>query len=276
MSESITAPTLEMAHLAGRMGTTSFQQRIPGNVKALAETRHNEDSEKKPVVSDGMTSIILLVSICLLVFALLLYGLAHLVGDGISRAGHTNSQKALEIVIGNDVLNVRENVVRYPSQRYSGAHKRLELYMHWPNMTGYSDENRKAFNMSANKSNLLFVTLEPRTMSYDMSGRIIPIYSRFFEGKKSDAGHGLIRQPLSAEGGYIDEDLYYEKSSPYPFAVRCVREGSTVSTPFCIRDIHIGKGLMLTYRFHKKFLAKWIGLDQAIRAAVQEMLVSAR
>ncbi len=266
----MTARTIDTAtKIAGRSHDHAFYRRMPGQSAPLPE-----QDAKREAVSNSLTQKILMVSAALLIMAVALFFIARLYGESISRGGHTASKQVLEIIISNDVLHVPSNTIRYTSQRRPGPIERLELYLHWPSLSGYSDALRAEFNNSGENSNLIFLTLEPRTMSYDMSGRIAPIYRRFFEGAPADAGNGLVKQALSPDGGFVDEDLYYAANSPYPFAARCLRERSTIGTPFCIRDIHIAKGLMLTYRFHKRFLTSWIDLDHMVRSRVKSMLVA--
>ena len=256
----------------GRTGRAAFQRQMPGHFERLAKTRMEND--KKPEkISPKIIKKVTLIAVTLLIAALAMFTTAHLFGDNLSRAGHSSSTKKLEIVIGNEYLKVPSNKIRFYSQRSSGAHEKLDLYIHWPSLSGYRDSLSSDFNNSNEDKNLVFITIEPRTMSFDMSGRVTPIYSQFFEGKPIATNSGLIKQPLSAKGGFIDEDLFYAASSPYPFATRCVREAAS-TTPFCIRDIHIGKNLMLTYRFHQKYLRDWIELEQSVRALIKSMIVS--
>ncbi len=207
-------------------------------------------------------------------FSLLFYFAVIVFGDGISRGGHSASTERLEIIVGNSALSVPANTIRYSSQRVSGNYRRLELYLHWPQLTGYHDELAVSFNRASSKSDLIFLSLEPRVMSLEMSGRISPIYTKFFEGAAQPSVAGLIKQPLSAEGGFIDEDLFYEKTSPYPYAIRCIRPDSTINTPFCIRDIHVGKDMMLTYRFHIQHLASWLEIERSMRRYVDGLLIN--
>lgn len=244
----------------------------PGQLDRLA--RQHEDDDKSGKISNRLAATIFYFAAGLCVLAVAVYYLAALFGDGISRGGHSASMRPIEMVIGNSALNIPENVIRFANQRHSGAHERVELYLHWPLLTGYSDALKTAFSHGGGQSELIFMSLEPRTMSLDMSGRIEPIYTRFFDGKAQKAHYGLIRQPLSADGGFVDEDLYIESGSPYPYAVRCVRPQSTISTPFCIRDIHIGKDLMLTYRYHIRHLSEWLAIDRNVRNFANKMLVS--
>ncbi len=265
MNQSMVTSPLSPTDLVGRDGSSQFQRRMPGHVKSIAIHRQQQDEAELLLISTGVRRLIVLGSASLLAFSLLLYGLAVFLGDEISRAGHSPSTELLEIVTGNDVLLVPANQVRFRNQRRSGNFNGLEIYLHWPSMSGYTEELREEFNNLGEDSSLLFVSIEPRSMSQDMSGRIEPIYSLFFDGKREAGPNGLSRQPLSVEGGYIDEDLFFEENSPYPFVTRCVREGSQSATPFCIRDIHVGRGLMLTYRFHKNYLNHWMDMEQAVR-----------
>ena len=102
-------------------------------------------------------------------------------------------------------------------------------------------------------------------MSFDMSGRLERIYSVFFNSVGVMEEFGLVRQALSEDGGFVDEDLYFQPNNPSPFVTRCVREGVNTVMPYCIRDVHIGQDLMITYRFHKRYLENWTKLDHSIR-----------
>ncbi len=258
--------------VAGRSGNAAFRRQMPGHIERLAKTRM--ESEKRPEkINPNLLKRLFLTTITLLIAAMALFASAHFFGDSLSRAGHSSSTRNLEIIIGNEYIIVPANKVRFYSQRSSGAHEKLDLYLHWPSLSGFKDSLSADFNDSSENANLVFISIEPRNMSFDMSGRIAPIYAQFFEGNPVPTISGLVKQPLSAKGGFIDEDLYYAASSPYPFATRCVREVAA-TTPFCIRDIHIGKNLMLTYRFHQKHLSNWIELEQSIRALTKSMIVS--
>lgn len=258
--------------IAGRSGNAAFQRQMPNHIERLAKTRM-QDENKPEKINPKVLKKLTIMAATLLIAAVAMFTTAHLFGDSLSRAGHSSSTKNLEVVIGNEYLRVPSNKVRFYSQRSSGAHEKLDLYFHWPSLSGYRDSLSSDFNNSNEDKNLVFITIEPRNMSFDMSGRVTPIYSQFFEGKPVATGSGLVKQPLSAKGGFIDEDLYYAASSPYPFATRCVREVAS-TTPFCIRDIHVGRNLMLTYRFHQKYLRDWIELEQSIRAITKSMIVS--
>lgn len=258
--------------LVGRDGSSSFNRQMPGYIEHLAKTRMKDDEKPQKIRPSLLYKLLVICFITLIVSALIFFS-AHYFGDKLSRAGHSSSAEKLQIVINNDYLNVPENKIRFGSQRKSGALGKLDLYMHWPSLSGYGDHLSHEFNNSENNANLIFLTIEPQTMTYDMSGRVGLIYQQFFEGKPELTKIGLIRQGLSSDGGFMDEDLFYASASPYPFATRCIKE-QTSTAPLCIRDIFIGKNLMATYRFHKKYLPQWIELEQSMRAVVKSMIMS--
>lgn len=258
--------------LARRSGNVGVLRKMPKHASALKAPASNP-AKTKSLVTSRIVSTLLKLTFLLLIVSIILFSAANYFGDGISRGGHSVSNEKLEIVLGNEVLHVPENFIRYSHQRRRGLHQKLELYIHWPSLSGYADDLSEAFNESSEYSNLIFVTLEKRSMAYDMSGRISSIYKRFFVGDPAPYSAGLVQQSLSAEGGFIDEDLYYAAGSPYPFATRCVRENSKVGTPYCLRDIHISKDISVTYRFHKRLLPDWISIDKKLRETVKSYII---
>src|SRR5690606_32900076 len=99
----------------------------------------------------------------------------------IARRGHSDSTLAYEIIIGNNVLSIPTNMIRFSNQRRDGVTGRLDLYARWPGLTGYTERDRAIFNLLTPKRHLIFMSIEQRTMSRDMSGRYLPIYAELIE-----------------------------------------------------------------------------------------------
>ena len=271
----------------GRSFDTRFDRQMPGYTDRLNGAANNGPASGQGAGSGGGTggatgdSKIISASFLGLLFkitgfmalaAIVFYFTSSWYGDLVSKGGHTNDVSLRRIVIVNDLVNIPANMIRFASQRNAKSLQRLDLYAHWPSLSGYSDELAKDFDSMADNSPLLFISLEPKSMSKDMTGRIEDIYELFFGGPPVDAGNGLVRRAFSSESAFFSEDLYYEADSPYPFAARCIRESDKIAAPFCIRDIHIGHDLMLTYRFHAKLLPQWMTLDRAVRQKIAAMV----
>ncbi len=98
-------------------------------------------------------------------------------GRSIALAGHTDDTTLREVVIGNNVIVAPANTIRFDRQRRDGIAERLDLYLRWPQLDGYSDAARDDFNHAKSSRNIVFLSFEQRMMSRDMSGRLESIYT---------------------------------------------------------------------------------------------------
>ncbi len=248
--------------------------RLPNLQTKMTNMADIEASKSRASKNGGILRLVLGVTFGLALLAGIIFLVAGYAGAELARAGHTINTKLRTISIGSDTITIPGNMIRYSSQRRATRSKRLDIYLHWPGMNGYSEELKSEFNNNRDNHNIVFVTLAPRFSTFDMSARINPIYRKFFTGENADIGNGLIAWQLDSGAGFIDERLVVQKDSPYPFAARCVSPGDTGTKPYCIRDIHIGKELSLTYRFHEKLLPQWLSLDRSIRNKFKLMIGS--
>lgn len=195
-------------------------------------------------------------------------------GGSVAMAGHTDDQTMHEIVIGNDVIAAPANMIRFERARADGVARRLDLYMRWPSMDGYSRETRNDFNHVGGSRRIIFVSLEERMMSRDMSDRFAPIYSTLIErpGMPGPGRTTLYRLP--AKAGYVDEELAVAaQPGRNPFVARCLTGASAAeSLAPCERDVHVGRGLSLSYRFPRELLGQWEKLDAALMKQAGDML----
>ncbi len=257
------------AQLLGRNHDIRFDRLMPGYHDRLQESRNGS---RPTSVSRDFRNLVFRICAFLAIATSLIYIAASFYGSLIARGSNSPSNTPHQIVVGSDVVTVPENMIRFRSQRASVELARLDLHAHWPSMNGYSETLSEAFNSTDPATPILYVALEPRDMAKDMSGRIGTIYEKFFSGPPVEAGNGLVRRAFSTESAYFSEDLYYEAGSPYPFAARCIRESDQLAGPFCIRDIHIGRDMMLTYRFHSSLLKDWMAMDRAVRETFGSMV----
>ena len=258
---AMTAANETFQNMAVRLGRGAD----PVNVSA-------ERSDNGPRVSGGLVRLLLTFTLVLAAFTGLVFLAVWLIGQELAQAGHSADETPRQIVVGNDVLNIPANMIRFRSQRNAAQAQRIDLYALWPSLEGYSEANATAFTGTAINESLIFVTIEPRSMTQDMSGRMTPIYEKFFTGPPSEAGHGLLKRPLSTAGGFAAEELWYEAASPYPYAARCIRAEAGGATPYCLRDLHMGRDITVTYRFHSALIGEWMAIERAVRNRVNRML----
>ncbi|MDZ7600223.1 MAG: hypothetical protein U1A06_02470 [Hoeflea sp.] len=215
--------------------------------------------------------------LCLLTLAIAATG--RMIGQSISHAGNTADTTLHEIVIGNDVLRLPANVIRFETQRISGVQNAVDIYFAWPGMEGYSEDNRDIFNQTRSADGLIFARIAQATMSRDMSGRFTPIYRRLTDGAPVAGPSGLDSFRLRSGAGYANELMYVERTaSDKPYAIRCLVEESGSEADFntrtgCQRDIAIGQDLSVTYRFSIDLLPHWREIETDIRTRLQSALM---
>lgn len=195
-------------------------------------------------------------------------------GQTIALAGHSNDTSLHEIVIGNDVLNIPANMIRFEASRRDGVAERVDLYLRWPQMDGYSDAARDAFNHADGDKSILFLTFEPRAMSRDMSGRYEPIYRKLIDAAGRAGPGGLSVHRFSENSGYVDEVLVVEVATKdEPFAMRCLTgTAARESLAPCERDIHVADGLSLTYRMPARLAGEWREVEARVRQAAASLV----
>lgn len=258
----------ETARRLGRDPDHQFRRRMPsGGGPASGEVMD------VPPASRALPRLLWILAAGLVVLTAAAVGLAQLVGDELARAGHSDDTTANRVRIADQLLSVPRNYIRFGDERHAPTLDRLDLYAHWPTLSGYTDDLREAFSGTKVDPSILFVTIEPRQMNHDMSARAGRLYSKFLVGEETDTGNGLWKRQLSPKAGFVDEDLYYEAGAALPFVARCIRAGATGMAAFCMRDIMVGRSLTVTYRFHVSLIEDWRRLDAAIHGLVGTMLV---
>lgn len=187
-------------------------------------------------------------------------------GRSIALAGHTSDRMTYQVAVGGDALAVPANMIRFERARRDGAATRLDLYAHYPDMAGYEDARRDAFNHAGDSREIVFLSFEEAVMTRDMSGRYEPIYRSLIEetGRKGPGGLSIHR--FRPGNGFDGEVLVVgERQGAEPFLARClVGEAAAISLAPCERDIRLGDSLSVTYRFPAGLAAEWETLDRTV------------
>lgn len=195
----------------------------------------------------------------------------RLMGERIALAGHTESTDVLDIIVGQDHVRLPANTIRFEEQRRIGRAERIDLYLTWPEMAGYSNAERLRFNDAGRPESLVFLNLSQSTMSKDMSGRLGPIYSQLFDERSEPGPAGLVLRRPKGNSAYGDE-VFFTGTLPdgADYAVRCMMpaDEKQSTSADCQRDIHIGRDLSVLYRFSSRLLPQW----QAIEARMRDYL----
>lgn len=230
---------------------------------------------REPVRASFMLRVFVVFA-CLALLSVAISVAGKWAGRSIALAGHTDSRAVHEVVIGNDVLALPANAIRFEASRRDGVAARIDLYLRWPDLEGYREDVRDDFNHAGGSRSILFLTIDERIMSRDMSGRLGPIYDRVIvqPGRRGPAG--LTVHEFLPGTGYVDEVLVVgQQEGVRPFVARCLSGAAAAdSLAPCERDVHVGRGLSLTYRFPAGLAEHWRELDAAVRARVEGFIQS--
>jgi hypothetical protein len=226
---------------------------------------HEED---RPLISSRFLVIATLSIMLLAVASFIISWFGQAYGERLALAGHSESTEILDITIGRDRIALPANTIRFEGQRLSGSTERVDLYLLWPDLTGYSSKERRRFDDLSSSQNLVFLQISQSTMSRDMSGRVEPIYRHLLQPEPSQGPAGLTLQTFRDGTGYEGETLLTAPQADGTlYAIRCLLPGSTgeATSSDCQRDIHVGEDLTVLYRFSSRLLGDWQAIDAAVR-----------
>jgi hypothetical protein len=232
-------------------------------------------AEQRQAISPSFVMKVFYAFAALALFSLAISVGGKWLGRSIALAGHTDDTTLREIVIGNNVIAAPANTIRFDRQRRDGLADRLDLYLRWPGLDGYSNAARDDFNQAKGGARrILFLSFEERIMSRDMSGRLEPIYASMLVRPGTEGPGGTTLYAFDDKSGYLNEVLAVAaRPDGEVFVARClVGESAAESLAPCERDIHLGDNLSLSYRFPRELLGDWQKLDAAIRAKAASML----
>lgn len=194
-------------------------------------------------------------------------------GKKLAMDGQTASREVFHIAIGQDVLSLPANMIRFENQRRTGDAETASVYLSWPELEGYTEQSSQRFSNPAGAQDLIFIEFSQSVMSRDMSGRLAPIYDRLFRGDPVTGPAGLLIHHLDPKSGFGDEVILTGMTSTgESYVARCLlpETAATATTADCQRDIHVGRDLTLLYRFSSTLLPDWEALDQRLRTFAQQ------
>ncbi|MCB1487735.1 MAG: hypothetical protein KDJ88_09780, partial [Bauldia sp.] len=73
---------------------------------------------------------------------------------------------------------------------------------------------------------------------------------------------------------YRGEIIFYQPRSETPFVVRCLAEETPEIPATCIRQVGVGHGLTMFYRFNWRMLGDWRSMDDRLVRLVNQFFRS--
>lgn len=238
----------------------------------MTDRNRETNSEEQPLISPRFLVRIALFTVILAAITSAIGLGGHWLGQRMALGGHSDSREIVNVTIGEDILHIPANMIRFENQRHAGPAERLDVYLTWPGMKGYETSVSDSFDDIDRADRLIFLQISQSTMSKDMSGRLDPIYRQLFDGKPRPFDYGLALHVMKPDSGYGQEIMLTATAvDKAPYAVRCLLPTSNdkATSADCQRDIHAGQDLTVLYRFSSTLLKDWDLIDAAVESFVK-------
>lgn len=170
------------------------------------------------------------------------------------------------VTIAGEKLRIPANVIRFATERHTGALKRIDLAFRLPDLEGRTSATAADFLTPARDGRLVFVSIAPAGEALDTAAMLATVYQRYLDPTEAPGPAGLTRRAFRIGTPYAGEELYFEPGSAHPFAARCYAEKTGEPPLTCMRDIRFGTSLMATLRFPRKELDGWTSLASRLEA----------
>ncbi len=223
----------------------------------------------------GLYALVLAV---ILGLAGLAWGINDLIGrhhDRIALKGLNGKPSPVALTVGSEALVIPANLIRFPADRRGGLVTAVDLLLHWPSLDGFSEERAQEFRDGSPLAPLVYVTITEAETPLDSTARLADVYSLYFSGPAFPGPGHLVGRHMDPGSAYKGEIVYFESRVAEPYVIRCLAEETEDIPATCIREVNIGHGLTMIYRFNRAWLADWRTMDDRVRRLVSQFFRSA-
>ena len=179
----------------------------------------------------------------------------------------TDATRPVGLSLGSTQLRIPANYILLASARRGGAANELALIAMLPDLQGYTLGAAQDLTANAPDSRVVNLMLKIVQGLLPEQERLERVYMTQVENPKGQLGpYGLRQYAFRADSGYHDQDLFVGSDTAGPMVLLCTKLASDIPSPSCLRDMPLGNGLALSYRFKRAHLAQWRAIDTRIRA----------
>lgn len=176
----------------------------------------------------------------------------------------TSSTEVAALEVGGRKFWIPENYLQFDSARRGGLRRDVALFAMLPDLSGWSNWNASAFAENGPNSRIVFLTIREQA-NISEADRLKRIYMAYVADPKGAPGpYGLTRYSFRPDSGYRAEDLFVGQTAKGPMVLRCVRMSPDVPSPSCLRDMPLGRGVGISYRFKRSKLSHWQETGDAV------------
>lgn len=193
------------------------------------------------------------------------------------------SDHPIDITVAGQIFHIPENYTQFGRSRRGGEQDKVELYAILPTLEGYSVAFQEEFEGNATNSPVVHFSLfrsdfvpvdlkdrepEPPLTERARFERVYLPHVTNPDGEPER--YGFVRYELSGSWGYANEDLYvHERENGELVVFRCIKESKEMPSPWCRRDMELGKNVSLSYRFKRPRLRNWEEINAGLLNLVE-------
>lgn len=190
---------------------------------------------------------------------------------GPRSAALTDKSNIVALSVAGQPFAVPANYIQSTAARSGGEQAQAILAALFPSWHGYSDADARTFAGNAPDSPVVRITLRADTSRLDAAARLERIYKPYVTKADGVPGpFGLTQYGFRPSSGYERNDLFVgDQNGPVLFL--CERAGGELVSPNCLAVEHpLGRGVSISYRFKRAWLARWTEMAGGVDTLVKK------
>jgi hypothetical protein len=177
----------------------------------------------------------------------------------------TSRSDTIALKVGGHAFHIPANYLEYQSARQGGDRREVALYALLPGMSGWSNWDAHTFTDNSADSPVVEMRIRQDDLNLSEADRLKRVYMGYILNPRGTEGpYGLRQYAFRGDSGYHNEDLFVGQTDTGPLVMRCVRLGPDVTSPNCMRDMPVARGVSLFYRFKRAHLSKWREIGEGV------------
>lgn len=181
----------------------------------------------------------------------------------------TSSTDLAALEVGGRKFWIPSNYLPFESARRGGHKREVALFAVLPDLSGWSNWSSSSFSDNSPNSRVVYLTIRDKQVNLSEAERLKRIYMDSVTDPKGTPGpFGLTQYSFRGDSGYHIDDLFVGQSAKGPVVLLCNRVGPDVPSPNCSRDMPLGRGVGLSYRFKRSKLSHWQEIADAVDGLV--------
>jgi len=170
----------------------------------------------------------------------------------------TSRADIIALKVNGHAFYIPANYLEYESARQGGERREIALFAMLPDMTGWSNWDAQTFIDYSTRSPIVEMRIRHDDLNLSETDRLERVYMGYVENARGSQGPYDLKQYVFLQNsGYHNEDLFVGQTAKGILVMRCSRLGPDVTSPNCMRDMPVARGVSLFYRFKRTRLSHW-------------------